>query len=341
MMHGRKHSNKRCVTLTSTFAFIPSLPPVQHRHAFPAASGRACRPAPRRNGKRVKLPAPRACGTPPANSSPDSPPGPPPASSDAAPCDLPVLALPMTAGNDVLFPGCNQTLKIDHATAQRVLNDVLESETSEFAYVTLNAWNEPGTVGTIATVDDFQYVPNGQSILRCSGVARFRLLEINETKSTARFKIFNDERPSEEQLQKSEQLEERLVSAIQDMVTLTLKISDDVNQTRQKALEETLGRVKALSAGGTDSDVHHWILDLSPDLRRELLSFIFIDKLDVSFMDRRAILESTDTADRLDASLQGLEPLLNELAAKGAIIGALGRDNSSDESSPPASPSSS
>lgn len=241
----------------------------------------------------------------------------------------------MTAGNDVLFPGSHQVLSLEEGMAQRVLKEIAKREPPEFAYITLSAWGDPGAVGTIALVEDFKYSPSGQSVLVCSGVARFRVLQLNESLTQAKLQIFHDDSPSEEQLDKVVELETKLMATIKDIVALSIKLNDDAEGTRQRALEENLKRVEAFCNGSDDADIDHWILELSPDLRRELLSFIILDMLSVSFMDRRGILQSTDTFERLDAGLRGLEPYVRELAAKGAIVGALGRDDADDTTSPP------
>lgn len=52
----------------------------------------------------------------------------------------------------------------------------------------------------------------------------------------------------------------------------------------------------------------------------------------VSSMDRRGILQSTDNTERLEAGLRGIHHYDRALAGKGAIMGALGRDNDDDTS---------
>lgn len=236
----------------------------------------------------------------------------------------------MTAGNDVLFPGCAQVFSLGEESAQRVLSQIVERDPPEFGYVTLNAWGDPATVGTIGVVNDFQYVPNGESTMSCSGVARFRVEEIDADLTTAKLRVFFDEPPADDQLENIATLEDQLISALKDVVNLTIKISDDNDHTRQRALEETISRVESLVKDDNGEQVDHWLLEMEPDRRREILSFIVIDLLDVSFMDRRSILESTNTADRLDTALKGLQPFIQELAAKGAIVGALGRDGDAE-----------
>lgn len=256
----------------------------------------------------------------------------------------------MTAGNDVIFPGCHQTVKLDRETANFISTQLSStSDVIEFAYMALNAWGEPGTVGTIVVVEDMTAISshdtekasqeqsrgddNIHALVVFGGVARFSLQSIADDMRHARIEMFSDQSPTEAELTEIENLEQRLVLAMKDIVTLSIKIYDDEDQTREEALEETLRRVELFytqndsSKNNVEHKNAHWMLSLSPDYRRELLSFIVIDMLSVSFMDRRALLQSTDASLRFKAALKALEPFIKELAAKGAIVGALGRED--------------
>lgn len=300
--------------------FVQSVPFSNRWHHRALLASYAPRPwvVPGRRSSSVMI----ACLTPPPPSTP----------SEETTRSLPLLALPMTAGNDVLFPGCSQMFSLGEESAQRVLSQIVERDPPEFGYVTLNAWGDPANVGTIGIVDDFRYVPNGKSMLSCSGVARFRVEEFDDDLASAKLQIFHDELPADDQCDHLASLENQLVSAMKDIISLSIKISDDNDHTRQRALEETISRIESLVKGDDSQQVDHWLLDMGPDRRREILSFIVIDLLDISFMDRRSILENTNTADRLGAAYKGLKPLIRELAAKGAIVGALGRNDNAEGS---------
>lgn len=246
----------------------------------------------------------------------------------------------MTSGNDILFPGCSQLLTLDDDTAQRLLREVSENEPPEFAYMTVSAWGDPGPVGTVAIIDDIQYYPAQKTAdLLCTGVTRFNAIHHDGDLTKVRVETFHDDVPTDEDLKEIISLEERVVAAMTDIVTLSIKISDDKDETRQRALNETLRRVEAFCGKKDGRELlQHWILELSPTLRRELLSFIVIDLLSISFMDRRSLMQSTSTENRLSEALRGLDPFIRELAAKGAIVGALGKENpESDPDSPPPS----
>jgi hypothetical protein len=117
---------------------------------------------------------------------------------------------------------------------------------------------------------------------------------------------------------------------------------------RETALAETMKRMEALCAkvdggeggaaeraapgpGGADGTgvlmLQHWV-GVRDDVnrRRELLGFITLDLISLSFMERVALLESTNTKLRLQMASDALDPLLKELAAKAAIVSAFGAD---------------
>lgn len=247
--------------------------------------------------------------------------------------DVKLLAIPMTQGGDVLFPGGNQLISLSGEQAGRVLRTVADHDPPEFAYLPVNAWGDPAPVGTIAVVDDLQLNANlDDARLLCTGVKRFRILQLDEGMESARVQIFHDHDPTEKELNELPMLEQQLVETMTQIVRLSIKVSDADDEARQIALAETLKRVEAFCGNCEDREarklLQHWILALSPQLRRELLSFVVIDLVSVSFMDRRNHIVSTNTADRLAEALRCLQPFVKELAAKGAIVTALGKNKS-------------
>ena len=240
---------------------------------------------------------------------------------------LSLLAIPMTSGADVLFPGGNQLLTID---AEKALS-LVEKTPPEFAFVCVDAWGNTDSIGTLAVVDDLQIGgENPQATLLCTGISRVKLLEIDENRTKAVVHPFYDETPNEHDITSLEQLEEKLISTMTNIVTLSIKVSDTSDQQKQIALADTLKRVEAFCGKCEEEErkdlLQHWILTLEAHRRREILSFIVIDLVSVSFMDRKGLLRSTNTCTRLQEAIKCLEPFVKELAAKGAIVSALGRD---------------
>ncbi|PXF44593.1 hypothetical protein BWQ96_05670 [Gracilariopsis chorda] len=244
--------------------------------------------------------------------------------------NLTVVALPMTSGADLIFPGASQLLSLPAETAHRLLRTVCDSDPPEFAYMCLNAWGDPSEVATLCVIDDVHISPaDEKSTLLCTGISRLHILNIDEKMHNARAQLFYDEPPKEDQLAAITRLEEQLISTMTQIVQLSIKISEGQDE-HQRALADTLQRVRAFCGqiGEEQSRklLQPWILQLSPHLRREILSFIVIDLLSISFMDRRKLLNTTDTGHRLEHALRGLEPYVKELAAKGAIVSALGKE---------------
>lgn len=237
--------------------------------------------------------------------------------------------MPMTSGADVLFPGGSQVMSLSTEISQR-LNTVCENDRPEFAYICINAWGDPGTVGTLAVIDELYEEPSkDKATLVCTGTSRFQIVHLDENMHNARVQILNDHEPKSDQLALINDLEQRLITTLTQIVQLSIKIAPEKEEQRL-ALTDTLKRVRALYGEDGHEESRNllrpWILQLSPNRRRELFSFIFVDLLGDSFMDRRRFLMGTDTGKRLFVALKGLEPYVKELAAKGAIVSALGMD---------------
>lgn len=257
--------------------------------------------------------------------------------------DVELVAIPMTAGGDVLFPGGSQLLTLQAEEADRVLRAVAGKEKPEFAYLPVSAWGEPATVGTMAVVDDIQmHLDAGQSSLLCTGVSRFRVLHLGNDMHTARVELFWDDEPAGEDIDELERLEQQLIETMKQIVRLSIKLNEGGDEQRQIALAETLKRMQAFCGEVGEEQgkklLQHWIFELSPKLRRELLSFIVIDLVSISFMDRRNLMMSTNTASRLTEALRCLAPFVKELAAKGAIVSALGPDVAEEDGLAPGPP---
>lgn len=290
-----------------------------------------------------------------------------------------VVCASITAGADVLFPGGSQVL---HVRDDEALADTLSAVSAEdpphFAWLPVDAWGAPATVGTTAVIDDLRIDRNPMEVsLLCSGLCRFRVLELAPDRQTARVKFFYDDvQPTEDAPEVSEglpesatetdeagsgaetpvmtmdELETALVQTMKDIVRLSIKTLNPENPERQDALQETMKRVEAFwskvedvdseeSAADTMNDaaglmtegrlLHHWVGAADKHRRRELLSFVLLDLLNLPFMHRRELLTTTNTRKRMQQALDALDPYVKELAAKSAIASSFG--GSSDDSS--------
>jgi len=209
---------------------------------------------------------------------------------------------------------------------------------AHFAYLTLSAWGDPSPVGTLARLDGPAVVtesdaPSDAELL-CSGVCRLRVLHMDEGRRRARVQLFHDAPGDAPAIAAAEA---RVVDAMTQIVHLSLKISRDGERERREALEATLKRVEAFCEGEIAVDgVEHVpenadlgehvgsFVEGGEAVRAEVLSFIVTDLLSISYMERRNVMLATDTAERLAVALKSLEPYIKELAAKGAIVSALG-----------------
>lgn len=229
----------------------------------------------------------------------------------------------------MIFPGGSHVFHLEQKTAERLLEHVAHLEPPQFAYLPISAWGDPGTVGTLAVIDELQITPDGSASLLCTGLSRFSIIHLDEKLENARVELLHDALPAPEDEEDIVELERKLVQTMTQIVQLSIKISSAEDEQRQIALTETLKRVEAFCGKCSEEEsrmlLQHWILDLEPHLRRELLSFIVIDLLSVSFMERKSMMLSTNTGNRMGEALSGLQPFVKELAAKGAIVSALGK----------------
>lgn len=260
--------------------------------------------------------------------------------------EIPIVSVSMTAGGEVLFPGTRLDVEVPLEAAMRASDAI----NSEFGYLPIDAWNVPSSVGTICVVDEFfsttdENNNSGEMVsLRAHGLERFRLVSLDDDRKTARIVPFSDTPTREEDMDAVADLEGKLVESMQEIVRLTMKIGgeNDMDETHQRALNETLRRVEAFclrdcSASSTSTELEsepenvdigileRWGSELNADQRREILSFAVLDLLNLSFMSRRSLMMAVDTRQRLEDAIEAVNPYLKQLAAKGAILSALGK----------------
>lgn len=253
-----------------------------------------------------------------------------------------LVASSMTLGADVLLPGSSQMVQLEGSAPVEALQTVSNDTPPEFAYTTVDAWGDVSEVGTVAVIDDLQVRSDGeedQVTVLCSGVGRYRVIgQGSGREGEVEVREFWDDLPKDEDVEALEGLEGRLMECMKEIVRLSMKLSGAENDIgKETALAETLKRVEAFAeesaeemaevgdeAMANNPELQHWVLGLDPNRRRELLSFIMVDLLNLSFMERKALLVSTNTRARLEQAEEGLEPFIKELAAKGAIVSALG-----------------
>jgi ATP-dependent protease La (LON) substrate-binding domain len=197
---------------------------------------------------------PRACAVPPSSlPGPDAaqptPPGP---SSDYEGLNRPqervlrVVTAPMTDGADVLFPGGSQMVHLHARGSLDALRTVIEEDPPEFGFVCVDAWGDACDVGTMAVVDDLELRGSAmEARLLCSGMTRFKVVEMSEDRKSAKVVLFHDDDPEESERDEYISLEDSLVQSMNSIVQLSIKLSRSDNERgKQTALAGTLQRME-------------------------------------------------------------------------------------------------
>lgn len=298
------------ITITMIPAFSASVTPI-FRHERNRSLN--CK----KKNRFVALPISPRCSLSPSSSSSDAHEGPE--------RQIAIVSVSMTAGGEVLFPGTRLDVEVSFEAAMRAS----DATNSEFGYLPIDAWNVPSSVGTLCVVDEFystsNYGDDDMVTFRANGLERFRLVHLDDDRKTATIIPFSDAPTAPEDMDTVVDLEKDLMESMQEIVRLTQKIggSGDMDETHQRALNETLRRVKAVCAQNTstsssdleiepengDADVdmvERWGGELSSDKRREILSFVVLDLLNLSFMSRRSLMMGVDTRQRLEDALEAL-----------------------------------
>ena len=207
--------------------------------------------------------------------------------SDFSVRELPLFPLP----DVVLFPQQLLPLHIFESRYRMLLQSVLESD-KRFGIVRINPQSGAmAEIGCCAEVLQHQTTEDGRSYVVTLGQQRFRLLNINrETPyKTAMVSWLEDEPVSNQDSISS--LRDQVHKALTDVVTLTAKL-----QNREVELPDDL-----------------------PDLPREL-SFWIGAHLDQAAAAQQALLELTDTSERLERQFEMLDHTRRQLAARTVLM---------------------
>lgn len=261
----------------------------------------------------------------------------------------------MTGGADVLFPGGSQLVRlVGNDAAVQSLREASLGDPPVFAFTTVDAWGAESTTGTLAVIDEMKIGNNvGDATVLCSGLGRWR----RQSDGAGLMELWDDP-PREEDEEELRLLDEVLVLSLMELVRLSIKLAG-TDPGKETALAETMKRMEALcekveagNLGNSDDDdgdgdpvsvggaeegtsvlmLQHWVgVRSDVNRRRELLGFITLDMMNLSFMARSSLLESMDTKLRLEQAKEALDPFLKELAAKAAIVSAFGSDGVAEE----------
>ena len=207
--------------------------------------------------------------------------------SDFSVRELPLFPLP----DVVLFPQQLMPLHIFESRYRMLLQSVLESD-KRFGIVRINPQSGAmAEIGCCAEVLQHQTTEDGRSYVVTLGQQRFRLLNINRETPyrTAMVSWLEDEPVSNQDSLSS--LRDQVHKALTDVVTLTAKL-----QNREVELPDDL-----------------------PDLPREL-SFWIGAHLDQAAAEQQALLELTDTSERLKRQFEMLDHTRRQLAARTVLM---------------------
>ena len=201
--------------------------------------------------------------------------------------ELPIFPLPEV----VLFPQEYLPLHIFESRYREMLKFVLKSD-SRFGVV---RWDpiakKMSDVGCCAEVIKHQTSQDGRSNIVTIGQQRFRVLEIiSETPFIKALVSWVDDEPISDQT-KIEELKESVVIALNDVVSLTSKLTES-----EKALPDSL-----------------------PDIPRELSFWIAAHLGGPVAKEQQNLLELTNTYQRLEREYELLDHTRKQLAARTAL----------------------
>lgn len=230
---------------------------------------------------------------------------------------VPILAVSMTEKGTILFPGGRTVIEVPLEDARRTS----EAPNSEFGYISVDAWGSPLPIGTLAFVEEFSSkVSSNSALLSCTGIQRFYTASLAKESITADISPFGDV-----QLDDYIHEDQRLMSAAEELVRLTKK-TGGYNDSMMR-LAKRLYWFQGITNENNEQDAlpELWYRASTREKMREILSFDLLEEsASFTFMERRSLIESVDFSERLDLTINKLEPYIKEMSAKAAIASAFG-----------------
>ena len=208
--------------------------------------------------------------------------------SDFSVRELPLFPLP----DVVLFPQQLLPLHIFESRYRMLLQSVLETD-KRFGIVRINPENgEMAEIGCCAEVLQHQTTEDGRSYIVTLGQQRFRLLNITRETPFRSAMVSWLEDDSIADNNALQGLSETVSSALKDVLTLTAKL-----QNREVEVPEDI-----------------------PDLPRELSFWIGAHLDNRAAPEQQALLELTDTRQRLERQFEMLDHTRRQLAARTVLM---------------------
>jgi ATP-dependent Lon protease len=211
-----------------------------------------------------------------------------PSSSSIAVRELPLFPLPEV----VLFPGRPLPLHVFEFRYRIMMNTVLESDRRFGVLMWDSEAGRPSNIGCCAEVIQYQRLQDDRMKILTLGQQRFRVLDyVREKPYRVGLVQWIEDEPTDQNLSPLVQSVEQL---LQDVVRLSAKLT------------------------GEDITLPEQI----PDLPIEL-SYWVASTLSGAFAEQQALLETQDTAGRLEREAEILTSARNQLAARTALMDAL------------------
>jgi len=223
--------------------------------------------------------------------------------------------LPLFALSSVLIPGAPLPLHIFEQRYRRMVADLLAGDEREFVILLIKEGAEvleshfPGLtgqppvtheIGTVAHIDQVQHLPDGRSLLACTGLERVRLIERTQTEPypTGRFAALPDgsHQPSAE--------------------------ADAVVQRVRQSVRRVLESVRVVLPPGGDAaraGLERAIRSI-PQEAGDLSYFVARALFTASNEEKQRLLEASDPLARLNLALP-IVLLEEHLAAQGTRAG--------------------
>ena len=214
--------------------------------------------------------------------------------SDFSVRELPLFPLP----DVVLFPQQLLPLHIFESRYRMLLQSVLETD-KRFGIVRINPDNgQMAEIGCCAEVLQHQTTEDGRSYIVSLGQQRFRVLNITREAPFRSAMVSWMEDDNIEDLSDLHGLSDSVGSALKDVFSLTAKL-----QNRELEVPDDI-----------------------PDLPRELSFWIGAHLDNRAAAEQQALLELTDTRQRLERQFEMLDHTRRQLAARTVLMDLKGED---------------
>lgn len=271
---------------------------------------------------------------------------------------LPCLTVPVASGASVVFPGIMFFTEVSDSRGHDWYQVVDNQGDGRLLLLAMDAWGEPANVGCIAKIRRILKGDAQRCTILFAALERFRVqgIDVQPALGLGPFKynvgrawgsVFYDEeeenRPGQPRMNEGlDMMEARLLETMRSFLKLMLKNNKThgsfphfLLNNIQVCLEELDGakqRPDLLGGGSLDVlagvetgfDWTQYLRSQSPHRLREIVSFMGLDLLDWSFMERKSLIASRNVRERLRLAQDSLEYETQRLAAKSAIVDAIG-----------------